>query len=139
MMSSSTIGNTMTRTIRVLSALLLCLPAAAAAQAPAWSRGLQELTISFDECTRRADAALQAEGYAVDSRGTGYIAATKAIHSAVIMCNDAPGGKAWVNIVVASNDARRDGGVPGTERERLQAQMNRQSTGGTTTTTTATT
>jgi hypothetical protein len=39
------------------------------------------------------------------------------------MCNEAPEGKTWVNVVVASSGAP-DGTVPGAERERLQGRMN---------------
>lgn len=99
--------------------LLLCsLTEASFAQAPGWSRGQQNLAITYDECVRRAQMALQAEGYRTDYAAGAFVVGIKNVHTSVIMCNQAPEGKTWVNIVVASNG---DGG--GNERERLQAQM----------------
>ena len=40
-------------------------PPSPGAPAPAWSRGIQDLPINDRECTRRAELAFQAEGYAV--------------------------------------------------------------------------
>jgi hypothetical protein len=89
------------------------------AQAPGWSRGQQNLAISYDECVRRMPAALQAEGYNRDGNSGGnFVAGYKAVHTAVIICSPAPEAKMLVQIVVASNG---DGG--GRERQCLQAQM----------------
>lgn len=108
----------------LLFALTLCLTAvSSSAQAPTWSRGLQELPINYDECMNRAERAFQAEGYTIETKGGGYIAGNKANHSAVIMCNDWQAGKSWVNIVVMSNIPKRDGNIPGAERVRLQQRM----------------
>ena len=46
------------------------------------------------------------------------------------MCNDWQEGKTWVNIVVATNDPRQDGTVPGAERVKLQRQMAQAGAGG---------
>jgi hypothetical protein len=103
-------------------------PTAANAQAaPAWSRGLQRLPISVDECGRRAAAGLQAEGYNLTNRSgpsndAYFLGAQKANHSAVIMCDSSASGGTWVNVVVFSTSD--DSGVPGAERQRLQARMN---------------
>jgi hypothetical protein len=91
------------------------------AQAPGWSRGQQNLAISYDECMRRAPAALSAEGYRRDDQpGGNFAVGIKGVHTAVIICSPAPEAKMLVHIVVASNG---DGG--GLERQRLQAQMER--------------
>jgi hypothetical protein len=90
-------------------------------QPPGWSRGQQNLSITYDECMRRAPAALQAEGYRRDDQpGGNFAVGIKEVHTAVIICSPAPDAKMLVHIVVASNG---DGG--GVERQRLQAQMER--------------
>jgi len=95
------------------------------AQAPGWSRGQQNLAISYDECVRRMPAALQAEGYSRDANSGGnFVAGIRGVHTAVIICSPAPDARMLVQIVVASNG---DGG--GRERERLQAQMERPGSG----------
>jgi len=98
---------------------------AAQGQAPGWSRGQQLLAITYDECVRRAPAALQTEGYRIDYAAGAFAVGIKDVHTAVIMCNAAPEGKIWVNIVVASNG---DGG--GDQRQRLQARMEQPAQGG---------
>ena len=95
------------------------------AQAPGWSRGQQNLALSYDDCVRRMPAALQAAGYSQDGNSGGnFVAGTKAIHTAVIICSPAPEAKMFVQIVVASNG---DGG--GRERQCLQAEMERPGSG----------
>lgn len=94
------------------------------AQAPGWSRGQQNLALAYDECVRRAPAALQAEGYRIDYAAGNFAVGIKQVHTAVIICSPAPDAKMLVHVVVASNG---DGG--GTERERLQAQMERPGSG----------
>jgi len=108
------------------------IPPSSGTQAPTWSRGIQDLPINDRECLRRAEMAFQAEGYTVNVRGGGqaHIAGFKANHTAVIMCNDWQPGRSWVNIVVATNDPRQDGTVPGAEREKLQRQMAQAGAGG---------
>jgi hypothetical protein len=103
-----------------LCALLLCVSAyASLAQAPGWSRGQQNLAITYDECMRRAPAALQSEGYRRDDNpGGNFAVGIKDVHTAVIICSPAPDAKMLVHIVVASNG---EGG--GTARQRLQARM----------------
>ena len=86
-----------------------------------WSRGEQKLAIIFPEAMRRADAGLRAEGYVNLHNEANFIAADKGIHTAVIMCNDAPNGGQWINIVVTSIAC--DGSIPGAERVRLQSRM----------------
>jgi len=94
-------------------------------QAPGWSRGQQNLALGYDECVQRMSVALAAEGYSKDSNSGGnFVAGYKAIHTAVIICSPAPEAKMFVQIVVASNG---EGG--GTERQRLQAQMDRPGSG----------
>jgi hypothetical protein len=106
--------------------VLSCSATVAFAQAPGWSRGQQNLAITYDECVRRAPAALQAEGYRRDdSPGGNFAAGIKGVHTAVIICSPAPDAKMLVHVVVASNG---DGG--GSERQRLQAQMERSGTAG---------
>ena len=95
-------------------------PFAVQGQAPGWSRGQQNLAIAYDECMRRAPAALQAEGYRIDYNAGNFAVGIKEVHTAVIICSPAPDAKILVHIVVASNG---EGG--GTEREKLQAQMER--------------
>lgn len=95
------------------------------AQAPGWSRGQQNLALTYDDCVRRMPAALQAEGYSRDpNSGGNFVAGTKAVHTAVIICSPAPEAKMLVQIVVASNG---DGG--GRERQCLQAEMERPGSG----------
>jgi len=98
--------------------VFLSLANASMAQAPGWSRGQQNLAISYDECLRRASAALQGEGYRIDYAGGNFAVGIKGVHTGVIICSPAPESKMLVHIVVASNG---DGG--GVERQRLQARM----------------
>jgi len=108
--------------LSLIGILMFCFSATSTfAQAPGWSRGQQSLAISYDECMRRAPAALSAEGYRRDDQpGGNFAVGIKDVHTAVIICSPAPDAKMLVHIVVASNG---DGG--GTERQRLQAQMER--------------
>lgn len=100
---------------------------AVSGQAPGWSRGIQSLAISLQDCKTRAKLALEAEGYTVEAQGgdpgDGYVAGAKAPHSAIVACDEAPGGKTWANVFVASSGTR-NGDIPGAERVRLQARMN---------------
>jgi hypothetical protein len=88
---------------------------------PAVSRGELLLSINGAECMKRAAAALQSEGFSATLQAANLYFGQKGIHSAYIMCNAAPEGKMWVNLVVASEAA--DGTIPGAERERLQARI----------------
>src|SRR5580765_1425767 len=110
----------------LLCAFMICASAhSSLAQAPGWSRGQQNLALGYDECVQRMSVALQAEGYNKDSNSGGnFVAGTKAIHTAVIICSPAPEAKMFVQIVVASNG---EGG--GRERQCLQAQMERPGSG----------
>jgi hypothetical protein len=93
---------------------------ALAQTAPGWSRGQQNLAISYAECLRRANQAIQNEGYRTDYAGGNAVVGIKSVHTAVIICSPAPDAKMLVQIVVASNG---EGG--GVERQRLQAEMGR--------------
>jgi hypothetical protein len=104
--------------LAITFALLLFFAPAALAQAPGWSRGQQDLAITYDECMRRGPAALQAEGYRIDYNAGNFAVGIKNVHTAVIICSPAPDSKMLVQIVVASNG---EGG--GTERQQLQARM----------------
>lgn len=113
---------------RMIFALMVSLLVTAAfslrlaAQNPAASRGEQLLSVNQEECMRRARAALQAEGYTFLTSGTySSIFGGKSIHTAGILCNPAPEGRMWVNIVVASVSNNEN--VPGAERVRLQGRM----------------
>jgi hypothetical protein len=117
----------------LLFALSLCIfTAPSLAQSPSWSRGIQNLSISFDECKSRARRALEAEGYTIENQGGGnqlnspdhYLGGYKEVHNAVIACSSAPDGKTWANIFVASCLSTRNGDVPGAERVKLQERMN---------------
>jgi len=99
-------------------ALLLFAASAAQAQAPGWSRGQQNLSITYDECLRRIPLALQGEGYRIDNISGDFGVGIKNVHTAVIICSPAPESKMFVHVVVASNG---EGG--GIERQRLQARM----------------
>jgi hypothetical protein len=101
--------------------ILLFVLTATAAAGPAISRGELLLQISGDECMRRALTAFQSEGYAPTLQGANLYLGQKDIHSAYIMCNAAPEGKIWVNIVVASE--AQQGTVPGAERVKLEKRM----------------
>jgi hypothetical protein len=113
----------------LLLALTLCFFAAPSlAQTPTWSRGIQNLSISNDECKNRARRALEAEGYTIGNQGGSfsgdyYFGGYKDIHNAVIACNSSPDGKTWANIFVASCLGTGDGNVPGAERVKLQQRM----------------
>ena len=65
-------------------------------------------------------AALQAEGYRIDNVSGDFAVGIKNVHTAVVICSPAPDAKMLVHVVVASNG---EGG--GSERQRLQAQMDR--------------
>jgi hypothetical protein len=86
------------------------------------SRGQQRIAIDAPECLQRAAAALRAEGYTVGGSGN-FAQGFKGPNGAYIACNDAPGGGSWINTFVAS--LSQDAGVPGEQRQRLQAQMDR--------------
>jgi len=88
------------------------------AQAPGWSRGQQDLAISYDDCLRRASAALTAEGHRIDYAAGNFAVGITGVHTSVIICNPLAAVRNAVNIVVASNG---EGG--GALRERLQARM----------------
>lgn len=103
----------------ILFPLIFVLPALG--QNPVASRGIQLLAISEQECIERAQKALLAEGYTFLTSSKSF--GGKNIHTAGILCNAAPDGKMWVNIFVAST--HNDPTVPGAERERLQARMDR--------------
>lgn len=90
---------------------------------PAWARGEQLLPIDLPEAMRRADAALRAEGYVNIFNQANVIAGYKGPNTAVFMCNQAPDGKQWINIVV-STITFGGGPVPDEERVKLQARMN---------------
>jgi hypothetical protein len=112
----------------VLRLLVLAASVAPAAAQPAVSRGEQELPIPHDECMRRAEVGLLAEGYVNLWRTGSSVAGYREIHSTIIMCNGSPNAMTWANIVTAS--LASDGGVPGAERVRLQERMNQPSTPG---------
>jgi len=99
---------------------------ASEAAAPGWSRGQQDLAVSYDECRARSTAALKAEGYKIDYDAGAFSVGIKDPHTAVISCHPIAAGKTAVNIVVASN-----GPGGGEERVRLQTAMEkRPATGG---------
>jgi hypothetical protein len=107
----------------LLAVGILCGAAATAtAGPPGWSRGQQELSISYEECLVRAPAALKAEGFKIDHEAGDFVVGLKDVHTAVIICSPAPASKMLVHIVVASNG---EGG--GSEREKLQARMDKPS------------
>jgi len=116
--------------------LTLCIfTAPSLAQTPSWSRGIQNFSISYDECKSHARRALEAEGYIIENQGGDnnrdyYFAGYKDIHTAIITCNSSPDGKIWVNVFVASCLGIQNGNVPGAERVKLQERMDRPSTDG---------
>ena len=87
-------------------------------QAPGWSRGQQELAITYEECLKRASSSLTAEGHRIDNAAGNFAVGIKGVHTSVIICNPLPNGRNVVNIVVASNG---EGG--GSLRQALQARM----------------
>ena len=100
----------------------LCL-LTANAQAPAASRGLQLLPITPDDCMLRARAALEGEGFTItDPIGPDHYYGKKQNHTALVMCNPAPDGKMWANVVVATSGTL-EGTVPGAERVRIQQRL----------------
>ncbi|HLJ55481.1 MAG TPA: hypothetical protein VKT77_10620 [Chthonomonadaceae bacterium] len=108
---------------------LLIASTACLAQAPAWSRGFQLLPIRVSEASRRAEAGLRAEGYTETnhsnpSEDAWYCGGQKGASAAVIMCDQAPNnGGTWINIVVSTANTTNNG-IPGLERQKLQARMN---------------
>ena len=88
---------------------------------PSVSRGQQILPISYDDCLRRAQGAFTAEGWVNIGTSGNAVNGFKSINASYIVCNPAPDAKMAVNIFVASNAT--DSGVPGGERQRLQARM----------------
>ncbi|MEO7310751.1 MAG: LCCL domain-containing protein [Chitinophagaceae bacterium] len=94
---------------------------------PSWSRGIQIMNFKHEEGMRRIKQALQAEGYAIQNEAGDFMAGYKNNNTAVIACN-VSGDKAFINIFVASTS--NDSNVPGAERVRLQAQMDKASNGG---------
>lgn len=119
LLGAATLGVNKTAWNRSVQAAVALDSIAPQGQAPGWSRGQQNLAISYDECVRRMPAALQAEGYRRDDQpGGNFAVGIKNVHTAVIICSPAPDARMLVQIVVASNG---DGG--GRERQCLQAQM----------------
>ncbi len=108
-----------------MTAIVAMIFAAWAGAQPASSRGIQNLSVSYDECINRSRRALDAEGYTLQiqggENGDYHVVGQKSIHTAVIACDAAPDGKFWANIFVAS--VSTDGGVPGAERVKLQGRM----------------
>lgn len=94
-------------------------------QNPVASRGEQLLSITQEECSERGRQALIAEGYTFLT--STRIWGGKTIHTAGILCNAAPNGKMWVNIIVASTHS--DPNVPGAERVKLQGRMEQSASG----------
>jgi len=75
----------------------------------------QPLPLAHDECMRRAERALGVEGYRIDVvRKPRYILASKLVFGGVIMCEEAPSGQEWVNVIVSAPSADR----VAAERER---------------------
>jgi len=110
-------------TCKAICFLLVFIISYSAYAQPAWSRGIQTLTVTHEEGMKRAKGALEAEGYAINYTGGDFIAAFKGLNTALITCNATTDGKAYINIFVASTS--NDGNVPGAERVRLQAQMDK--------------
>lgn len=100
--------------------VLSVVPMIAAGQ-PSVSRGQQILSIGYEECLRRAQGAFSAEGWGNIGTSGNAVNAFKGIHASYIVCNPAPDAKMAVNVFVASTS--NDSGVPGYERQRLQARM----------------
>ncbi len=88
---------------------------------PVMSRGQQTLAIGYEDCLRRAQGAFAAEGWVNVGTNGNAVCGFKGINGAYIVCNPAPDAKLAVNIFVASNS--NDSGVPGLERQKLQARM----------------
>lgn len=88
---------------------------------PVMSRGQQTLAIGYDDCLRRAQGAFAAEGWVNVGTNGNAVSGFKGMNGAYIVCNPAPDAKLAVNIFVASN--ANDSGVPGLERQKLQARM----------------
>jgi len=99
---------------------LSILPLIAAGQ-PSVSRGQQILSVTYEECLNHAQGAFSGEGWERVATSGNAVNAFKGIHAGYIVCNPAPDAKMAVNIFVASSSG--DGGVPGYERQRLQARM----------------
>lgn len=99
--------------------LLLGMAKTAVTQSPpGWSRGQQTLNISYNECLRRIQVALQGQAYRIDALQGDFGVGYKGVNTAVIMCAPVNNTTEIVNIVVASN-----GPGGGVERQQLQALM----------------
>jgi hypothetical protein len=98
-------------------------------QAPSWSRGIQSLTLSLEDCKTRGRNGLAAEGYTIQNQGGDnsggdyYYGAFKDSYSAVLAFNSSNDGKTWVNIFVSTNLYSPNGDLPGVERIKLQQWM----------------
>jgi hypothetical protein len=106
--------------LKLSCALLLCGGAVTCVAQPAMSRGQQQLPINNAECLNRARQSLRNVGFSDGGAGN-FGQGFKEASGAYIICNDAPGGGVFVNIVVASSS--NDANVPGKLRQLLQAQM----------------
>lgn len=106
---------------RFIFLVLLLINTGFAIAQPAFSRGIQIINASLEECMRRAKAALQSEGYVNMSSGSDYYAGFKKINTSVITCNATSDGRCYINIFVASQT--NDPDIPGAERVRLQGKM----------------
>jgi hypothetical protein len=106
----------------LVAACLMAGAAPVAAQAPpAWSHGIQDLRITYDECRQRADAALRTAGYAVDMKSGAWTGGPRGVNRAAIVCYGNHQGGTGVAIYIAANT--QDPNVPGADRVRLQQLM----------------
>src|SRR5262245_21304498 len=103
----------------VLTLILAGAAVPALAQGPGLSHGTGSLRMGYEECLRRAESALSAEGYRVDDRSEGWRGGSKGGARAGIICNSGGNGT-WVNGIVAGNSC---GSSLDSERSRLEERL----------------
>jgi hypothetical protein len=106
----------------VLTLIMACAVAPALARGQGLSHGTQNLRTGYEECLRRAESALSAEGYRIDDRSEGWRGGSKGGARAGIICN--PGGNGtWANVIVTGNSF---GNSLDNERGRLEGRLDPQ-------------
>jgi hypothetical protein len=106
----------------LLTLMIVGLAAPCFAQGPAMSRGTQNLRTGYDDCLRRAESALNAEGYRIDDRSDAWRGGTKSGIRAEIVCS--PGGSGtWANTIVVGSGGTPFGNPLENERSRLQQRL----------------
>lgn len=99
-----------------------------AAAGPIWMRRSESLlAASGEECLARAFRALRTEGFAPNQNMSNGVWGSKGTRWTLIVCNAAPSGQTWANIVSSALEGEADAHYA--DHERVGARMGEPSTG----------